>query len=174
VNVGGAGAGQHIELVSGEATVLARSRKVELVAGEGRTAADIASFNVRYEGDAVCVTCLEGAIEVTQGQRATRLQQNQQLVYSAAEFGAPVAVDANAVTGWRDGDLNFDNETLARVIEEINRYRAGRIFLMNDALGRKRLTAHFKLAKLDLVIGQLQTAYGAHARQLPGGIVLIS
>ena len=83
-------------------------------------------------------------------------------------------VDPAIVAAWRDGELLFQNEPLARVIEEVNRYRPGRIILVNEALGQRRFTAQFKLDRLEVVITQLKATFGARVVSLPGGVVLVS
>lgn len=163
-----------IELISGEAAIATRARPVEVIAGSGVLTADRASFNVRADGVNVCVTCLEGIVVLTQGGPSVSLGKDQQITYAAHGFGAPATVDVGIVTGWRDGDLYFQNEPLAHVIDEINRYRSGKILLVNRELGHRRFTAHFKLARIDAVVGQLQAAFGARVTPLPGGIVLVS
>ena len=44
-------------------------------------------------------------------------------------LGDVIGVDTVVVTAWRDGVLVFRNTPLVRVIEEVNRYRPGRIIL---------------------------------------------
>jgi transmembrane sensor len=171
-------AGDRIELVSGEAVIAARSGNVEVIAGDGRMAASTAEFNVRCEGTETRVTCISGSVHVVRQGQSIDLRRGEQVAYLAqgsgrADLGPPQSVDAEIVTGWRRGYLYFENETLSRVVDEINRYRPGRIVVMNDELGRRRYTASFKLDRLSVVVPQLQTAFGARVRQLPGGFVLL-
>lgn len=166
--------GGRIELVAGEAAVATRSKAIEIVAGDGQAWSVAARFSVRCDGPIVRVTCLDGLVDVAQGAQSTTIRGNQQVSYSADGIGSIAAVDAAIVTGWREGDLYFRDEPLSRVVEEINRYRSGRIVLMNDALGRRRFTARFKLDRLDVVVAQLQAAFGAQVTSFPGGIVVIS
>ncbi|MES2032171.1 MAG: FecR domain-containing protein [Pseudomonadota bacterium] len=163
-----------IELIVGEAAVSTRAKAVAVIAGNGRATADAASFSVRCDGSNVSVTCLEGVVEVTRHGRATTLRQNQQIAYAADKIGPLVSVEAAVVTGWRDGELYFRNEPLSHVIEEVNRYRSGRIFLMNESLGQRRFTARFKLDRLETVVAQLEAAFGARVTKLPGAVIVIS
>jgi transmembrane sensor len=167
------GEGDRIELITGEAAVTTRSKPVVVMAESGQATAKAARFNVRCDGPAVRVTCLDGSVEVVQRGRMATVKRNEQVTYSPEGVQPIAAVDAAIVAGWREGDLYFRDEPLSRVIEEINRYRSGRILLMSDALGRRRFTARFKLDRLDVVVTQLQVAFGARVTSLPGGIVLI-
>jgi transmembrane sensor len=163
-----------IELISGETAVATRSKIVEVIASNGKASASSARFNVRYEGSTVCVTCLDGIVDVVQREQSVALHRDQQIVYGARGLEPLATVDAAVVAGWRDGDLYFRDEPLSRVIEEINRYRSGRIVLMNASLGQRRFPARFKIDRLDVVLPQMQVAFGARVRSLPGGIVLVS
>lgn len=166
--------GDQIELIGGEAAFATRSRPVEVIARNGRAWADDAQFSVRHNESDVCVTCLEGVVHVQQEGRSATLQKKQQVVYDGRNLGHVQNVDPIVLTAWREGELLFQNEPLARVLEEVNRYRPGRIILVNEALGQRRFTAQFKLDRLEVVITQLKAAFGARVVSLPGGVVLVS
>jgi transmembrane sensor len=168
------GGGDQIELIGGEAAFATRSKTIEVLAGNGRAWADDAQFSVRRNGSDICVTCLEGFVHVQQAGRSATLQEKQQVIYDDRNLGHVQNVDPVIVTAWRGGELLFQNERLARVIEEVNRYRPGRIILVNDALGQRRFTAQFKLDRLEVVITQLKATFGARVVSLPGGVVLVS
>jgi transmembrane sensor len=175
INVRAAGdGGDQIELIGGEAAFATRSRPVEVIAGNGRAWADDAQFSIRHNKSDICVTCLEGSVHVQQEGRSATLQKKQQVVYDGRNLGRVQSVDPVIVTAWREGELLFHNEPLARVLEEVNRYRPGRIILVNEALGQRRFTAQFKLDRLEVVITQLKAAFGARVVSLPGGVVLVS
>ena len=75
---------------------------------------------------------------------------------------------------WRKGQLVFRQTPLAEVVGEINRYRSGRIMLMNDALGRRLVEARVTLDRIDDLIVLIREAYGARVTTLPGGVVVLS
>ncbi|WP_024506855.1 FecR domain-containing protein [Bradyrhizobium sp. ARR65] len=164
----------HLELISGEAAVTAGPTRLTLFAGNGRTSAARAQFTVREDGAAVTVTCLDGFVEVCCGDQSVTVQPRQQVVYTAQQIGAAMPVDPEVTAAWRDGLLVFDNERLSHVIEEVNRYRTGRIILMNRKLGERLVTARFKIARLDAVLTQFRAVFGAKVTQVAGGIVLLS
>jgi transmembrane sensor len=163
-----------IELIAGEAAITAGAKQLAVLAAGGRASATEAQFTVRVDAPAVRVTCLGGLIEVTCGGRSVAVQLRQQVVYTAAQGLGPVSqIDPEVVAGWRDGFLVFDNERLSRVIEEVNRYRAGRIILTNAELGERRVTARFMIARLDAVLTQFQAVFDAKVTSLPAGFVLL-
>lgn len=162
-----------IELVAGEAAVAAQ-RAVEVFAADGRTRATSAQFNVRSDGATVSVTCLSGSVDVECRNKRVTLKPNGQVVYDKDGLHASRTIDPQRVTAWRNGDLFFENEPLSRIVDEINRYRPGKIVLVGSELGERRLTARFKLNRLDVVFVQLRDAFGAHVTVLPGGITIVS
>jgi transmembrane sensor len=166
-----------IELISGEAVITKTASATTafiVIAGEGRATAREAIFNIRRDGAVVCVTCISGTVQVGQDWRQLPLGAGQQVSYSDTTLGAPMAVDSEVVAAWRDGMLVFHDRPLAQVIDEVNRYRPGRILLLNAALGRRLVTARFELGQLDDVIVQMNQVFGARVTELPGGLVLLS
>jgi transmembrane sensor len=69
--------------------------------------------------------------------------------------------------------LIFHNQPLSAVIAEVNRYRAGRIIIGGDALGRRAVEAVILLDQMQDVILQVQQLSGARAVHLAGGIVVL-
>jgi len=143
-------------------------------AAAGRISATDAQFTVRCDGLDVRVSCLSGFVDVDYQGHAATVRARQQVAYAAHDLGRVVAVEPEIVAGWRDGLLIFQNERLLRVIDEVNRYRSGRIVLINAELGERRISARFKLARLDAVLTQFQEVFGAKATSLGGGFVLLS
>lgn len=176
LNVGPASGGNRIELIAGEAAVTTGSAGAEpfiVIAGKGRASASSAKFDVRVDGAGVCVTCLEGAVEVEHPGSVATLRPAEQVTYGDGGIGRVVGVDTAVVTAWRSGVLIFRHERLSRVIDEVNRYRPGRIILVDGALGRRRIDASFRLDRIDDVVPQIEHVFGVRATSLPGGVVLL-
>ncbi|MDO8064575.1 DUF4880 domain-containing protein [Janthinobacterium sp. SUN206] len=165
-----------IELLGGEAEILASGARqpVTVVAGAGRLLAQSARFNVRHTDDAVCVTCLAGAVDVVWQQRRQTLDAGQQLVYDDRGVQAATAAPAEEASAWRTGALSFVGKPLAEVVDEINRYRPGRVVLRNAELGRRLVRMRFSIGQTDGALAMIRDLYGAEMTSLPGGIVLLS
>lgn len=103
-----------------------------------------------------------------------RLQPNQQISYSPNRFGALVAVDPAQTTSWQSGLLIFHDRSLNDVVEEINRYRPGRIVITNNELGRRIINATFHMDQLDNFFVQAKELFGAKVTMLPAGLTLLS
>ena len=102
-----------------------------------------------------------------------KLPAGSQVTYSDQGLGQPVAIDPAMVTAWQEGIVIFDATPVAKVIEEINRYRAGRVILLSTSLGRERFSARFRIANIDGVVDQIAQVFSARVRVLPGGVVLL-
>lgn len=166
-----------IELLTGEAQIRIRTAAADpfiVYAEEGEARASQAHFNIRHLDDDVCVTCLEGQVWVAYHGSQSELAAGQQLTYNPRGLGPVVSANAEQVSAWRQQLLIFDHQPLSRVVEEINRYRSGKIILLNQALGRRLVQARFTLNQLTEVIALIRDAYGAKVTTLPGGIVLLS
>lgn len=169
-----------IELIAGEIAVTAGAGGKEsavpfvVIAGHGRASAARATFDLRYEGETATVTCLDGEVQVECNGKTARLSANQQIAYNAQGLAGVAAMDRRNVGAWRRGLLVFDNQPLSEVVPEINRYRRGRIVLMNDDVGRLPLDATFRLDRIDEVVPKIAHIFNLRVRALPGGMVLLS
>jgi transmembrane sensor len=165
-----------LELISGQLAVSVpaeAARSVVITAAGGQTRADQANFDVRRDGSSVCVTCAEGAVQVSYGGMATRLEPGQQVTYGDRVLGSPVAANQSVVTAWQRGLLIFHDVPLAKVVEEVNRYRPGRLILLNKTLAERKVVVGFRLDRINEVVDYIQQAFGAETRVLPGGVVLL-
>lgn len=173
----GAGEADTIELIAGEAAIATprrSGRPFVVVAAHGRTTATGARFNVRHDDTTVHVTCLEGDVQVEHLGQATTVSARQQIAYTHQGLGPAAVADPEVATAWQRGLLVFRNDPLARVIDEVNRYRPGRIILTNAELGQRLVLATFRIDHIDEVVPRLQAVFDVHVRALPGGIVLVS
>lgn len=172
-------ADQHyaLELISGQLAISVQAdaaRPVAIAAADGWSRADRAIFDVRRAGSSVCVTCVEGAVQISYRSTNVMLGPGQQASYGGGSLGSAIAADPAVVTAWQRGLLVFRDVPLAQVVEEVNRYRPGRIILLNQALAERRVVAGFRLDRIEDVVSYLSGAFGARTRSLPGGVVLVS
>ncbi len=165
-----------LELLNGEAAIemLASARDFSVVAGAGRSIAESARFEIsRLEGR-VCVTCLAGRVRIEHPAGDRLLLARQQAVYRDHSISGIATVDPKVASAWRRGELVFKQVPLSAVLDEINRYRPGRVVLMVDSLREKTVTATFRLDRLDLALLQMQRSFGLNARSLPAGVLVLS
>jgi transmembrane sensor len=144
-------------------------------AAGGRITARRASFDVRCLDNAVSVSCIEGEVDVTARGQTISIATERQVSYSAAAgLGAASALDLEQARAWQSRLLVVRDWSVDHLVEEINRYRPGKIVIMDPNLGKRMISGTFYLDHLDDFIAQAQGLFGATVRTLPGGIVLLS
>lgn len=174
VNISTHGGQPEIELVSGEAAIrAARSQPCAVVAGAARMTLVNGDIEVRrLPQGAVQLRCNAGQVDVRHPDASIVLRAGQALHYTADGMQPPAALAQDA-SDWRAGIVSFHDLPLNQAIDEINRYRPGRVVLMNDALARHRLSARYEVKDLDQAITQIQQLYGASVRRV-GDVVFLS
>jgi transmembrane sensor len=175
------GAEDRIELVVGEASFAKpahAARSLVVLAADGRTASEAGRFDVRHvstgRGAPVRVTCFEGRVRIEQGGEVADLGPGQRVHYDGGGLSRIASVDPDLESEWQRGIVEFRGMSLVEALEEMNRYRPGRIVLMSKALGEKRLSGRFRIDQMEQVLRQLEQAFGARLRRLPGDVVLLS
>jgi transmembrane sensor len=170
---------RRIDLVAGEAVFAVRSdpdRPFVVTAGNGRTTAIGTVFAVRHEEARIVVTCLEGLIEVASGPGpAARATAGQQVVYggSGVTGSGPVAADITTATAWQKGLLVFRDMPMRRVVDELNRYRRGRIVIANGDLADRRVSGVFHLDRPDEVLSHAERTLGFHQTDITQALTIL-
>jgi len=129
-----------------------RARPFIVKTGQGTARALGTSFVVRRDGDATTVSVVESVVEACAATplfsdakpRCTRLQAGQATRMADNQVEQARSVDIDAVSGWSGGMLAVDNRPLAEVLNELERYRYGRIHY-DDAVGKLRVSGVFPL-----------------------------
>jgi transmembrane sensor len=172
---------QRLELISGEASFAApvhASRPLVVMAADGTTTTTSGLFEVRYTayGDRspVCVTCLEGAVQIKHGAETAALRAGERTQYDVAGISPISTIDTQAASDWRRGIVTFRDTPVVEAVGEINRYRPGRVILLDSPLNKKMLSGRFRIDEMNQVLRQLERALNAKVRHLPGGVVLLS
>ncbi len=163
-------------LLSGEAAIdlTGTDHPFNVVAGKGRSIANLTRFEVLNLDDRVKVTCIDGAVQVEHPAGARLLHGGQQTVYNAHAISRVFSVDLAVASAWRQGELVFKQTSLPAVLEEINRYRPGHVFLMGTPVADDTISGRFAIANLDAALLQIQRSFNLHARSLPGGVLILS
>jgi transmembrane sensor len=172
-----AGGFYSLELISGQLAVSVHAeadRPVIIAAAGGHIRADRGNLDIRRDASSVCVTCVDGAVQVSYRSSTATLRSGQQVIYNDRGLGSAATADPTVVTAWQRGLLIFRDVPLAEVIQEVNRYRSGRIILLNDSLAKRKIIAGFRIDQIDDVVNYIVQAFGAKSRSLPGRVVLLS
>lgn len=141
------GSERRVDLFRGEGffDLAADSGRPFLVeAGGGTIRALDARFDVKCVDDLVTVTVGQSRAEVgTSRAPAVEIDAGWQVSYDADGLGAPVEANLDVALAWRQDRIVFHDVPLRRVLAELERYRRGKIVLMDRNLGRIPVTAIF-------------------------------
>lgn len=166
---------RRLDLHSGEAVFTVRrdpNRPFVVAAASGTTTALGTVFSVHAKQEQVAVACLEGAVDVT-CNRAARLKAGERVAYDESGIGPTFTHDGVTVGAWRKGVLVFRDDAIDRVVDEINRYRPGRVIVVDQAKGARRISGIFHLDRLDEALAHLQDTYQLRPIALPGGLLVL-
>ena len=131
-------------------------------------------FDVRNVASSVCITCIEGEVRVHLDGQIEAIGAGRQYSYGERGPGQADNVDPAAATSWQDGFIVFRATPLSAAVAEINRYRPGKVILINALLGSKTVSGRFRIERIDEVLGWIERVTGARSRALPAGVVLLS
>lgn len=132
-------------------------------------------FEVRLQEHGAQVTVLSGRVGVTADKGAPQqvLTAGQQVVYGEGSAQPLHAVDSEAQLAWRQGWLNYYKAPLADVVQDLGRYYPGRILLLNDELGKRRVSGSFASKNPQAVLSSLQGVMGFEQHQVLGHLIIL-
>lgn len=137
-------------------------------------------FIVRaYEGDAdVEIAVAEGRVAVRRDSapemEAAVVTEGQ--LARVPETGAAEVVrdaDIDALFGWTEGRVVFNDRPLAQVVRELERWYGRRIRIAEPAVGARRVTLSFEDASLDEILDVVVVSLELRVEQEPDGGVAI-
>lgn len=146
-------------------------------AGAGETSVLGTEFAVSVQDDGQVETTLrKGAVSVRLTDRdvETRLMPGQGVVYDASGIGEVRSLDVDEAMSWRGGRFIFTDARLADVLQQIGRYRGGRIVIVGSALGERRVSGNVTLDDTDRALAALQSSVGITVRKFAGKLVIVS
>ena len=154
-----------LELTSGEAFFSVapnRSRPFVVKTSTVRVLAVGTKFNVRKESDRVIVTVVEGVVAVSAApaeslsaadERATppiTLNAGNEVTWFTGTGKRVVrAMAPDRALAWREGRLDYVNETLATVVADLNRYSNTRVIIRDPRLEQMTYTGTVFIQSLD-------------------------
>jgi len=167
--------GRRLRLIAGEVAVRRGPDAAPLTLDiEGaQVLPGVGSVELRRLADRCVVTCTEGSAVVLSDAGRLALRAGERVGVGASGVSRVATVDVAQAAAWHRGVVAFDNTPLSEAVEEINRYRAGRVVLTSNALARHRLSGHFRIDALDEAIGQIEVLFGARVTRLPAGLVML-
>lgn len=154
-------AGQrHILMAAGEAMFVVAhdsDRPFVVQTSQGKVTVTGTRFDVRQEPGRTLVVVEQGSVRVQgQGDSLAQLGAGQgSQIDARGTVAAPYAVDAGALTAWRQGKLVFANASLADVVREVSRYRAQPVRVAPGRVAELRLSSTFSIDDPDALLRAL-------------------
>jgi len=161
VSVDMAGGRRLVTLHAGEAyfeVAVDAARPFVVEAGPGRVTVLGTAFAVRrVDGGGADVIVTESRVAVAGPDgRAAIVEEGRGVEVTAAGPGRVTARHAQDALAWRRGRLVFDGAPLRDVLAEIERYRVGRIVVMDEAAATLPVTAAFSIDRTGAALDTIE------------------
>lgn len=114
-------------------------------------------FNVRMEGETARVTVIEGHVKVS---NVDLLPGEGVVTMPARPLTKLREANAAKLTSWREGKIHFENDPLAKVIGEVNRYSDIQFVIPDEKVRALTLSGVFRTGDIDSVAFALEESYG--------------
>lgn len=166
---------RRVKLLAGEVffaalpRTAAERRPFVVEAGGGTTTALGTQFVVEQDTGGVDVLAVEHQVTVAleQGGQSIVLSPGQEVGYGGTTGLGPVRVrDVAVATAWRRGMLVFSGARLGHVVETLNRYRRGRIIILDQALADRRVSGVFAANDLGDAIETITAELGIGSKSI--------
>ena len=133
------------------------------------------AFDVKQIDDDLSVIVYEHAVRVVskQGQVVERLQQGQRVSYYDGQLDAIESVNLRQAKAWQRRQLIFAGQPLAQVVEELNRYRSGRIVILDKDLAAHRVTGVFDTREPEQALITIEKILGLQEWRLTDALVVL-
>lgn len=172
---------RRVHLLAGEAVfsaapVSAHERRPFVVEYAGATTRALGTrFVVGQAGEGGWVGMLEHRVAVdlltppARGRTDQVVEQGQSVRYDQATGVRPwPEQNLQRATDWERGVLVFERQPLAEVVARLNRYRPGRLMVVDSQLAQREVSGVFRLDQLAAVGGVLSDELQAQRLELPG------
>jgi transmembrane sensor len=171
-----AGERRGVKILSGEAYFEVQPDKTRpfIVETEQGTVQVVGTrFSVKT-GDATQVD-VESGIVVCLGQEgdSRQLTAGQHTSIASQGVAAVIDIDAGRTFAWLNGRLIFQDQPLAEVIAELERYHSGAIVITDAKLAQTRVTGNYKLEDSGAIIRALAGISGARVIKLSPNLTLL-
>jgi transmembrane sensor len=170
-------AARHIRLLRGRAffDIISGEKPFIVTAGGGEVRVFGTRFDVSMRGDDVIVNLEEGRVTV----RSEKLGRQEDLLpgdrvrYDDAAMSSVSKVNVADAMAWREGRYVFEQTRLADVVDEIERYRGGRILVFGRGLSDRLISGTLPLDRPEAALSSLQASAGFAITHLGGRVVIL-
>jgi transmembrane sensor len=153
-----------VRLLSGEAYFDVASnpaRPFVVHAGELDVTVLGTAFNLRLASQATSVALARGSVEVSSGAQEIVLVPGEMAILDhTRELIATMTVDAASIGSWQQGWIFVENQTIADVVELLQRYHPAWITVPDANFARQQVTGLFELSDPDRALNALVQPHG--------------
>lgn len=143
-------------------------------AGKGATRALGTRFDVKAMHDSVTISVAEHAVAVSfPGSAPVEVSAGWQVSYGDGGISPPREADLLAVAAWRGDRIVFEDAPLRLVLRELERYRRGRILLMDDGIGDMPVTAVFDTRQTEAALATIEATLPINVVDAAGFVALV-
>lgn len=166
---------ERIRLIKGSAFFEVRSgmELVAVSADGGRVIATSGAFAVSIAPDRVIVSCQSGSATVLK-DGPQEVRAGQRVHYNEIGCSRPQQTNPELVGAWRKGLVAIEDLPLTVAVDMLNRYRPGRIILVNAKKSRLPVNRVFDVRDASGFLGTLVAEYELEQIHMPGGVTLLS
>ncbi len=166
-----------LELIQGEVYFeVARdpARPFILQAGKHRITVLGTAFNVRRDDDGLSVAVAHGRVRADRDGDSLELHSGDRLHMVPGRPPKLTKVNTKRIAGWRRQRLAVAGATVAEVAAELDRYRLGRIWVLDEKLAERRVTGSYNLANPEAALHALVEPHGGRVQTLTPYVVLLT
>ncbi len=173
------GSTRRVRLLTGEAffAVGSDTRKPFVVESRNVVARALGTaFLVKEKGDGLRIAVTEGTVDVGlrgDGTSHVQLRAGQQVEITADRLGLPAPANPELLTAWLRRRLVFDSAPLTQVVEELNRYHAGRIVLLGSNIRQLQVSGTYDLSDTSAILDTLTQTLPIRRMELTPRLVLL-
>jgi len=167
---------RRITILKGEAyfDVFKDPRPFIVVSGENEIRDIGTSFDVS-KGDLSTISVKTGIVDVGRADHRgwLRLTAGQAVDIEEHRVSSVRPIDFDTDVGWRSGKINFRHMKLSDLITKMNRYRRGRIVIINPRIADERVSGSFNTDQPETAIRALKSLLKVQTYELTPALVLL-
>jgi transmembrane sensor len=169
---------RRVELLRGEAffDVARQAERPFVVSGAGMQATALGTrygMRTASAGSAGDVQVEEGRVEVVSGNNRVVLGADGVASLSDGGRLTTGSADVAGRSAWRSGKLVFSGQPLGEVLATLQRYRLGRIIVLDQAAAARHVSGIFDLNDTDEALRVIESSLPVTVTRLTGMIILV-
>lgn len=151
-------------------------RPFEVEAGDVTTTVLGTKFDVRMVGTSTSVAVGRGRVRVQASSPSTThiLKAGDWVRVDHAHGPSEGRGDLEVAGAWRSGRIYVRDRSVADVVDEIKPWYAGRIWLADDKVGRRRVSGVFDASKPEMALQALTSSHGGRVTRITPWLMIVS